>query len=91
MNARTAKKRGIADGDMIWIESPAGKVKQKVRTSSGNSSGLPANTGQFGQYAMPIAKDTHRATINTLVTVNDDWTDKLVGNQQSLGRQSQSI
>jgi hypothetical protein len=33
---------------------------------------------------MPIAKDTHRATINTLVTVNDDWTDKLVGNQQSL-------
>jgi len=29
MNAKTAKKMGIVDGDMIWIESPAGKVKQK--------------------------------------------------------------
>ena len=84
MNAKTAKKMGISDGDMIWIESPAGKVKQKVKLVQGIRPDCLLISGQFGQYAMPVAKDTHRATINTLVTVNDDWTDKLVGNQQSL-------
>jgi phenylacetyl-CoA:acceptor oxidoreductase len=84
MNAQTAKKKGIEEGDSIWIESPAGKVKQRVKLCQGIRPDCLLISGQFGQYAMPVAKEMHRATINTLVSVNDDWTDKFVGNQQSL-------
>jgi phenylacetyl-CoA:acceptor oxidoreductase len=84
MNAKTAKKKGIEEGDSIWIESPAGKVKQRVKLCQGIRPDCLLISGQFGQYAMPVAKEMHRATINTLVSVNDDWTDKFVGNQQSL-------
>ncbi|MGP8080844.1 MAG: molybdopterin-dependent oxidoreductase [Dehalococcoidales bacterium] len=84
MNARTAKKKGIADGDMIWIESPAGKVKQKVKLVQGIRPDCLLISGQFGQYAMPVAKETRRATVSTLVSINNDWTDKMTGNQQSI-------
>ena len=33
---------------------------------------------------MPVAKDTGRATISTLVPISIAWTDKLLGSQQSL-------
>jgi len=84
MNATTAKKREIKDGNMIWIESPAGKVKQKVKLCQGIRPDCLLISGQFGQWTMPVAKETGRATVSTLVSINNDWTDKLVGNQQSL-------
>src|SRR3989304_6548502 len=31
INTETAKSRGIADGDRIWVESPAGKVQGTAR------------------------------------------------------------
>ena len=68
MNAKTAKKRGIEDGDMIWIESPTGKIKQKVKLCQGIRPDCLLISGQFGQWAMPVAKETGRATISTLCT-----------------------
>ncbi len=84
MNARTAKKRGIEDGDMIWIESPAGKVEQKVKLCQGIHPDCLLISGQFGQWAVPVAKETGRATVSTLVSISLDWTDKMTGNQQSI-------
>ena len=84
MNAKAAKKRGIEEGDEIWIESPAGKIKQRVKLVQGIRPDCLLISGQFGQYAMPVAKETGRATINTLVSINNDWTDKMTGSQQSL-------
>jgi len=51
---------------------------------SGDSSGLLLISGQFGQWAMPVAKETNRASVSTLVTINTEWTDKMTGNQQSI-------
>ena len=84
MNAKTAKKRGIRDGDEIWIESPAGKVRQTVKLCQGIRPDCLLISGQFGQWAMPVAKETGRATVSTLVSINNDWTDKMTGNQQSI-------
>ena len=58
MNAKTAKKRGIEDGDEIWIESPTGKIKQKVKLCQGIRPDCLLISGQFGQWAMPVAKET---------------------------------
>ena len=84
MNAKTAKARGIKEGDEIWVESPAGKVKQKVRVCQGIRPDCLLISGQFGQWTMPIAKDTGRASFSTLVPLSLEWTDNVTGNQQSL-------
>jgi anaerobic selenocysteine-containing dehydrogenase len=84
MNTSAAKKRGIKEGDEIWIESPAGKIKQTVRLSQTIRPDSVLISGQFGQWGMPVAKETHRATISTLVPISVAWTDKLLGSQQSL-------
>ncbi len=84
MNAKAAKNRGIKDRDMIWIESPAGKVKQRVKLCQGIRPDCLLISGQFGQWAMPVAKETGRATVSTLVSISTSWTDKVIGNQQSL-------
>jgi phenylacetyl-CoA:acceptor oxidoreductase len=82
MNAKTAKKRGITDGDEIWIESTTGKIKQKVKLCQGIRPDCLLISGQFGQWAMPVAKETGRATISTLLPISLAWTDKMTGNQQ---------
>jgi phenylacetyl-CoA:acceptor oxidoreductase len=82
MNAKTAKKREIKDGDEIWIESPTGKIKQKVKLCQGIRPDCLLISGQFGQWAMPVAKETGRATISTLLPISIEWTDKMTGNQQ---------
>lgn len=84
MNAETARTKGIKDGDEIWVESPAGKVKGKVRLRQGIRLDTLLITGQFGQWATPVAKDTKRVTLSTLVPVSPDWTDPVIGVQQGL-------
>ena len=37
INPETARKMGIKDGDLIWVESKAGKVKAKARLFPGTS------------------------------------------------------
>jgi phenylacetyl-CoA:acceptor oxidoreductase len=84
MNTKTAGKKGIADGDNIWIENSAGKIKQKVRLVQGIRPDCLLISGQFGQWAMPIAKETGRATVSTLLPINTELKDKMTGNQQSI-------
>jgi anaerobic selenocysteine-containing dehydrogenase len=84
MNVKAAKKIGIRDGDEIWIESPAGKVKQKVKLCQGIRPDCLLISGMFGQWTMPVAKETGKASFSTLISINNDWTDKVTGTQQSL-------
>ncbi len=35
INPETAKELGIADGDLVWVESPVGKIKLRARHYSG--------------------------------------------------------
>jgi phenylacetyl-CoA:acceptor oxidoreductase len=82
MNVKTGKTMGIKDGDMIWIESTTGKIKQRVKLCQGIRPDCLLISGQFGQWAMPVAKETGRATISTLLPISIEWTDKMTGNQQ---------
>ena len=82
MNAATAKARGIKDGDEIWVESEVGKVKGKVKLCQGIRPDTLAITGQFGQWATPVAKDTGRVSATPLIPIRHSWTDPMVSVMQ---------
>lgn len=82
MNSDAAAERGIKDGDSIWLESPVAKVNGKVTLRQGIRPDTLLIPGQFGQWAVPIAKDLGRVTLTTLLPIDRDWTDRMAGNQQ---------
>jgi anaerobic selenocysteine-containing dehydrogenase len=51
MNSRTARDLGIKDGDMVWVESPYGKIKVKARVFEGLHPGVVSIAGGQGHYA----------------------------------------
>jgi anaerobic selenocysteine-containing dehydrogenase len=56
INPETAQKRGIKDGDLVWVESKAGKVKAKARLFPGtrtNCVHIPYGQGHkaYGRWA----------------------------------------
>jgi phenylacetyl-CoA:acceptor oxidoreductase len=82
MNEDAAKFRGIKDGDEILVESQVGKLKRKVKLCQGIRPDVLLITSQFGQWAVPIAKDTKRVTATTLVPISYQWSDKMLGTMQ---------
>jgi anaerobic selenocysteine-containing dehydrogenase len=82
MNSDAAEARGIKDGDAIWVESQVAKVSGKVTLRQGIRPDTLLIAGQFGQWGMPIAKDTGRITLSTLLPIDPGWTDPMTGNQQ---------
>ncbi len=82
INRQTARARGIKDGDEIWVESPVGKVKGKVKLIEGIHPQTILIEGAFGQWATPIAKDTGRVSLTPLVPIDHKWTDQVIGCMQ---------
>lgn len=85
MHIGSAEKRGIAEGDEIWVESISGKVKGKVTLREGIRPDTLLIAGQFGQWSMPIARDKGRVTLTSLLPISTDWTDHTSGVQQGFG------
>ncbi|MBI4331201.1 MAG: molybdopterin-dependent oxidoreductase [Chloroflexi bacterium] len=83
MHIRTARAKGIAEGDMVWVESPVGKVKGRVTLTEGIRPDTILMAGQFGQFLTPVARDTGRASVNALTPVSYEWTDQVTGTMQS--------
>ena len=59
MNPLTARSLGVGDGDLVWVESTAGKIKVPVRFYAGampNVVNMPANMGHtaYGRWAKDI-------------------------------------
>lgn len=59
INPETARHLGIADGDRVWVESPAGKVEVRARLYPGAMPrvvNIPANLGHtaYGRWAKGI-------------------------------------
>lgn len=67
----TAKRKGIKDGDTIWVESIAGKVKGKAKVTECIHPEVVGIAGTFGSWAKgkPIAlgKGVHH---NSLIPLN---------------------
>ncbi|MBI2918642.1 MAG: molybdopterin-dependent oxidoreductase [Chloroflexi bacterium] len=78
----TARAKGIADGDEVWVESPVGRVKGKVKLIEGIHPQTVLIEGAFGQWATPIARDTGRVSLTPLVPIDHKWTDQVVGCMQ---------
>lgn len=56
MNTQTAKALGIQDGDMVWVESPVGRIKTRARVIEGihpRAVGIARGQGHsaFGPWA----------------------------------------
>ena len=82
MNTDAAESEGIGGNDEIWVESETGKVKGRVVLRQGIRPDTLLIAGQFGQWAMPVAKDTGRVTLSALLPIDPAWTDPVIGNQQ---------
>ncbi len=82
MNTRSAEAKGIRDGDKICVESEVSKVVGKVTLRQGIRPDTLLIAGQFGQWAMPVARDTGRVTLSSLIPIDPKWTDPVVGVQQ---------
>lgn len=68
LNPQTARAKGIADRDFIWVESATGKVKGQARLTECIHPEVIGMAGTFGHWAegMPVAKDKG-ANFNTLI------------------------
>ena len=58
INGDTAKRRGLGDGDAVWLESRLAKVEGRVRFSEGIHPQTVAISQGFGRWSNhPIARD----------------------------------
>jgi thiosulfate reductase/polysulfide reductase chain A len=57
MNAETCRKKGLKDGDVVWVESKVGRVKGVVKASECIHHECVGIAGNFGSmFEHPIAK-----------------------------------
>lgn len=71
INTIDAKKRGIKDGDLVYIESPRGKVKATAIVREGIAPGVALLTLNLGQKIMPVARELNTPSMNDLTIL--DW------------------
>ena len=59
INRQLARRKGISDGETVWVESSAGKVKGEARITDCVHPEVLGIAGTFGHWAkeMPIARD----------------------------------
>ena len=82
MNRAAAQARGIGDGEEIFVESPVGRVRGKVKLIEGIRPDTILIAGQFGQWETPVARDTGRPSEVPLTPISADWTDPVTGCMQ---------
>ena len=69
MNTRTAAGLGLDDGDWVWIESPHGKLRCRIRTMEGVEPGTVWTWNAIGKQggAWGLAPDAPEATTGFLL------------------------
>ena len=79
MHPETCAQYGVEDGDIIWIESPRGRIRQKLRAFPGIKKGvLMATANCF--YPEEPAKGYHGLFIsNPNVLTSNDHLDPMYG------------
>jgi phenylacetyl-CoA:acceptor oxidoreductase len=75
INARTARERGIADGDPVEIRSPVGVTYGRATLAQGVRPDTLVIVGQFDHWATPVAKDFGLPSLNTIAPMSLELTD----------------
>ena len=76
LNSIPAKKLGIKDGDMVWVESKVGKVKGKVKVTEcihHDAVGIAGGFGSWSKYK-PIGKGKG-VNFNSLLSMTPEHVD----------------
>ncbi len=78
INTEVARRKGIGDGEIIWVESTEGKVKGQAKPTEMVHPEVVAIAGAFGNWAkgMPVARG-QGVHFNTLLPAGLDQVDKL--------------
>jgi len=83
INAETARKKGLKDGDLVWLENPKGRrVKGHVKLTEGihpEHIGIGACAGHWTPH-QPIARGKG-VFFNDLIEIDQEHTDPLTLNQ----------
>jgi phenylacetyl-CoA:acceptor oxidoreductase len=75
INAQTAAKLGIDDGDDVDIATPQRRIRGKAVLRQGIRPDTLLLLGQFAHWATPVARDFGVPSLNTLATMSIDLTD----------------
>jgi phenylacetyl-CoA:acceptor oxidoreductase len=75
INAGTAERLGIGDGELIEVSSPTGVTRGPAIAIQGIRPDTLVIVGQFDHWAMPYAKDMHAPSLNTIAPMSLELTD----------------
>jgi phenylacetyl-CoA:acceptor oxidoreductase len=75
INADTAAKLGIAEGDRVEVRSHIGATYGKASLTQGMRPDTLVIVGQFDHWATPFARDMERASLNTIAPMSLELTD----------------
>ncbi|MFC1893203.1 molybdopterin-dependent oxidoreductase [Chloroflexota bacterium] len=79
MNRKAAEGLGIKDGDEIWMESPYGRTKGKVKLREGIRPDCLLTTQQYGHWATPYARHLGLPNLNEITPALVELTDEVGG------------
>ncbi len=75
INARTAARLGIAEGDRVEVRSHIGATYGRAALVQGVRPDTLVITGQFDHWATPFAKDLEQPSLNTIAPMSLELTD----------------
>ncbi len=87
LHTRAAAKRGIRDGDQVWVQSRTGRVKGRVRVTEGVHPDVLGTVGILGHWARekPISRG-HGVHSNSLIASDWNMVDPLSGQIDTCAR-----
>jgi phenylacetyl-CoA:acceptor oxidoreductase len=75
LNRGAARRLGIAEGDLIEIESPTGKTEGRAILREGVRPDVAVILQQFGHWATPFARDLRMPNLNQVASMDLALTD----------------
>jgi phenylacetyl-CoA:acceptor oxidoreductase len=75
LNRGAARRLGIADGDLIEVESPTGKTQGRAILREGVRPDVAVILQQFGNWATPFARDLGMPNLNQVASMDLALTD----------------
>ena len=75
LNRGAARRLGIADGDLVELESPTGKTRGRAILREGVRPDVAVVLQQFGHWATPFARDLGMPSLNEVASLDLALTD----------------